>query len=89
MHSVKERRLVQLHERVGVLPVSSGDMASVNDGDVNVGVVDKRIGERHAHRPSPDDEVVSLSRLSRHWSPNPGVCRSYGFLDLSVEPYLE
>jgi hypothetical protein len=53
--------LVQLHERVGVLPVSSGDMASVNDGDMNVGVVDKRIGERHAHRPSPDDEVVSLS----------------------------
>ena len=58
--AVELRRLVQLDERIGVLPVPARRMATIDEGDVHVGVVDQRVGERHAHGSGADNEVVRL-----------------------------
>ena len=64
--AVEHRRLVQLDERVGVLPVPAGRVAAVDERDVHVGVVDEGVREGHAHRAGADDEVVGLQRARRH-----------------------
>ena len=64
--AVEHRRLVELDERIGVLPVAAGRVATVDERDVHVGVIDQGVGERHAHRAGADDEVVGLERV--HWS---------------------
>ena len=64
--AVEHRRLVQLDERIGVLPVPAGRVATVDERDVHVGVIDQRVGEGHAHRAGAHDEVVGLQRSHRH-----------------------
>ena len=51
---------MQAHERVGLEPVAPDAVAAVDQGDAHVGVVDQRVGERHAHGPGPDHQVVGL-----------------------------
>ena len=76
--AVEHRRLMQLHERIGVLPVPSGDVATVDERDVHVGMIDQRVGERHAHRPGADDEVVGLHRPRHQQSEPPDSAGSLG-----------
>ena len=62
---------MQLDERIRVQPVPAGRVATVDQRDVHVRVIDQRVGEGHAHRPRAHDEVVGLER-SRHqqnWPP--------------------
>ena len=56
---------MQAHERVGLEPVAPDTVAAVDEGDAHVGVVDQGVGERHAHGPGPDHEVVGLDS-ARH-----------------------
>ena len=65
-HSVELRRLVELDERVGVLPVAAGRVPSVHEGHVHVCVVDQGVGECHAHGSGADDQVVGAQRPQRH-----------------------
>ena len=58
--AVVRRRLVQLHERVGVEPVAAGTMAPLDDDDVGVAVAKEFVDERHPERTGSDDEIVSL-----------------------------
>ena len=58
--AVGRRRLVQLHEGIGVEPVTAGAMPSFDHDDVGVGVLDQAVDERHAHRAGTDDEIVGL-----------------------------
>ena len=50
------------------------NLAAVNEGDVDIGVINQRIGERHSHSTSTDNEVVGCDR-SRHppKASSPGV----------------
>ena len=56
---------MQPHERVGLEPVAADTVAAVDEGDAHVGVVDQRVGERHAHGPGADHQVVGLD-CARH-----------------------
>ena len=58
--AVVPRRLVQLHERVRVEPVTAGSMAPLDHHDVGVAVLDQRVDERHPERAGTDDEIVGL-----------------------------
>jgi hypothetical protein len=58
--AVEHGRVVQLHERIRILPMTTWGMAAIDDRDVDVSVVDERVGERHAHRPCAHDQVVGL-----------------------------
>ena len=58
--AVERRCLVQPHERVGVEPVAADAVAAVDYCYSYVGVVDQRVGERHAHGAAPHDEVVGV-----------------------------
>src|SRR5690606_31539651 len=60
--AVERRGLVEADERVGVEPVPAGGVAAVDEGDVDVGVVDQRVGEGHPHGTGADDDVVGLDR---------------------------
>ena len=60
--AVEQRRLMQLDERIRVQPVPAGRVATVDERDVDVGMVDERVGERHAHRACTHDEVVRVQR---------------------------
>ena len=53
---------MELDERIRVLPVPAGRVATVDERDVHVGVVDRRVREGHAHRARAHDEVVGLQR---------------------------
>ena len=64
--AVEHRRLMELDERIRVLPMTAGRMATVDERDVHVGVVDQGVRERHAHRARTHDEVVGLQRAHRH-----------------------
>ena len=66
--AVEQRRLVQLHERIRVLPVPAGGVAAVDQGDMHVGVVDQRVGERHAHRACTHDQVIGVEASHRRQS---------------------
>ncbi|MNT90753.1 hypothetical protein D3C72_2317340 [compost metagenome] len=56
---------MQLDERIGVMPVATGRMATIDERHMDIGVIDECVGKRHAHRTGPDDEVVRLD-CSRH-----------------------
>ena len=56
--AVGRGRLVELHERIRVEPVTAGAMPSIDHDDIGVGVFDQAVDERDAHRPGTHDEVV-------------------------------
>ena len=58
--AVERRRLVQAHEPVGVEPVASGAVTTVDDRDRHVGVGREGVDERHPHRPRADHQVVDV-----------------------------
>jgi hypothetical protein len=57
---------VKLDERIRVLPVPARNVATVDERDVHVRVVDQSIRERHAHRARAHDEVIGRQRSHRH-----------------------
>ena len=61
---------MQLDERIGVQPVPAGRVATVDQREVHIRVIDQRVREGHAHRPRAHDEVVSLQR-PRHQQNRP------------------
>ena len=48
------------NERVVVVPMPTGSVASVDHHDLGVRRSDQGIGERHPARAGSDDEIVSL-----------------------------
>ncbi len=62
---VERRRLVQAYERIGLQPVTTDTVPTVDEGHLDVGTLDQCIGEGHAHGPCPHDEVVGVDR-ERH-----------------------
>ena len=40
--------------------MTTGAMASLDDDDVGIRVLDQAVDERHAHRSGTDDEIVGL-----------------------------
>ena len=64
--AVEQRRLMELDERIRVLPVPAGRVATVDERDVHVRVIDQGVREGHAHRARAHDEVVGLRRSHRH-----------------------
>ena len=58
--AVEGRGLVQPHERIGLAPVAPDTLPAVDERDPDVGVVDQRVGERHAGGAGPDHQVVGL-----------------------------
>ena len=73
--AVEHRRLVELDERIRVLPVPAGRVATVDERDVDVGVIDQGVGERHAHGARAHDQVVGLQRSHRHAPRPPAASR--------------
>ena len=61
---------MELHERVSVLPVTTGLIATISEGDMHIGVVNQCVGERHGHRAGTYNKVVSLQRTHHHWPLN-------------------
>jgi hypothetical protein len=59
-HAVELGCLVQPDERIGVEPVTSGAVAAIDHGHVDVGVVDEGIHESHACGTGADDQIVGL-----------------------------
>jgi hypothetical protein len=53
---------VQPDERVGVEPVAADTVSAVDQRHPDVGVVDQRVGERHAHGAGTHDQVVGIDR---------------------------
>lgn len=60
---------MQLHERVRVQPVAARGMAAVDEDDLDIGVIDQRVGERHTHRARTHDEEIG-----RNGTHNRGFC---------------
>ena len=61
--AVARGRLVELHERVRVVPVTARDVAAIHHDHVAVVVrVDQCVDERHARCPRPNHQVVGLDR---------------------------
>ena len=48
-------------ERIGVVPVATRTVAPVHHHDVDVGIGDQRVGERHPRRAGPDHQVVRVN----------------------------
>jgi hypothetical protein len=65
--AVEQGRLMQLDERICVEPVSPRGVAAIDERDVDIRVIEEGVGERHAHRPCADDEIVGFQR-ARHGS---------------------
>lgn len=57
---------MQLDERVGILPVTPGCLAAIDEGDVDFGMVDQRVGECHPHGSGANDQVVGGQRAHDH-----------------------
>jgi len=57
---VVARRLVELHERVRVQPMTARSMAPLDHHDIGITVLDHAVDERHPERAGTDDEVVRL-----------------------------
>src|SRR3954451_2584870 len=55
---------MEAHERIGVVPVAARAMAPIDHHDVDFGVCDQFVGERHAGSASADHQVVGLE--NRH-----------------------
>src|SRR5215831_3141602 len=51
---------MELHEWIRVLPMATGGIAPIDEGDVHIGVIDQRVGKGHAHRAGADDEIVRV-----------------------------
>ncbi len=83
--AVEHRRLMELYERVRVLPVTTGRVATVDKGHVHVRVVDQGVRERHAHRARAHDEVVGVRRSHRHGG-RPPVASTDGPRFVSLAP---
>ena len=49
INTIKRRRLVKSHERVGVIPVATRTSVSINDGDGRIRFSYEDVSERHAH----------------------------------------
>ena len=62
--AVEARGLVQPDEGVGLQPVPADAVATVDQRDARVGVVDQRVGERHPDGAGADHEVVGLEGAS-------------------------
>jgi hypothetical protein len=57
--------LVEANEGVGIEPVAAGAVATVDEGDVDVSVVDERVDESEASGTGANDEVVGLNGTGR------------------------
>jgi len=57
---VEGRRLVEPDVRVGVLPVASRRVATIDDRDRRIRVGEQLVGDRHPGGPCPDHQVVRL-----------------------------
>ena len=66
-HAVEHRCLVQLNERVRVVPVTSGEMTPIDQRHVHVGMVDQRVGECHSHRAGAHHQVIGVQRSHHHF----------------------
>ena len=64
---------MQPDEGIGLEPVATDPVATVDECDARVGVVDQRIGERHAAGPGADHEVVGLD-FPRHGATKAQAC---------------
>ncbi len=51
---------MQPDEGIGVQPVPTDPVAPIDQGHPHLGVVDQRVGERHAHGAGTHHEVVGL-----------------------------
>ena len=60
VHPVERGGLVQLHERVGVVPVAAGLVTTVDEHDVSVRRVHQLVGERESGGSCADDQVVGV-----------------------------
>jgi hypothetical protein len=63
-HAVERRCLVQPDEGVGVQPVPTDTVPSVDHDDLDVRVVDQGVRERHPRGSCADDDVVGLQDRS-------------------------
>ncbi len=63
---VEQRRLMEVDEWIRVLPMPAGRVATIDERDVHVGVIDQGVREGHAHRARAHHEVVGLRRSHRH-----------------------
>ncbi len=78
--AVEQRCLMELHERIRILPVTARGVATVDERDMDVGMVDEGVGEGHAHRARTHHEVIGLQRAHRRtasWLPSPIDDRRY------------
>ena len=66
VHAVERRRLVQSDKAIGVVPVTAGLAAPVDEGDVRVGLGKQRVGEGQTYGTGADDEVVGLDVIGMH-----------------------
>src|SRR5580765_8109028 len=57
---------MELHKWIRVLPMPAGRVATVDERDVHIRMIDEGIGEGHAHRPRAHNEVVGLQGSRRH-----------------------
>ena len=58
---------MELDEWIRVLPMPAGRVATVDERDVHIRVIDQRVREGHAHRARAHDEVVGLQRSASPW----------------------
>ena len=66
---------MQAHERVGLQPVTTDTVPPVDEGHLDVGAVDQRVREGHAHGPCAHDEVVGVDRARHTTTQAPGPDR--------------
>jgi hypothetical protein len=59
-HALEQGCLMQLDERVRVLPVPARCVPTIDKGDMHIRVVDQRVREGHAHRPRAHNQVIRL-----------------------------
>ncbi len=71
--AVAARRLVQPHERVGVVPVPARAMVSVDDHHRGAALGQQRIGERHGRGTAPHDQIVGFDGRFGHGPPDVSI----------------
>ena len=62
---VERGGLVQAHEWIRIVPVTTGLAVAIDHHHRGVGLGEDHVGERHAHRTRADHEVVGRDRLVR------------------------
>jgi hypothetical protein len=60
VHAIEGRGLVQSNERIGVVPMPPGTVASVNQNDVTVRCLKKDVGKGQPGCSCSDDQVIGL-----------------------------